>query len=517
MTTFPYVTVHYLNLVPIIDNVYHISLEDFTLSKETTSITLGEVEYKKVFAILIKNDTSTSNITSICQILSKTKTEITFKVISRGIIQDLTYDSLVATEYKFNALPLDFKESTARLFSRLSNVYKSIEFETLEPTLQNLNKVAASLITDNLDLLIYYESNDIRVLFYIFYEYYSLLIDIKGSNFLASKSSKNLNFENYPEYVQEKLQKEYSNLAKHTSSNQESVKIEEYIDYVENLPWGLFKQTNKSLKQLESELDASHYGLDSIKESIIDIVSFEKYTNKHAPDYLLFNGPPGTGKTTLAKAIAEVLNKDYIYISMAGMNDETEIRGHRRTYVGSKPGRIIESLQKIDSLNPVIVLDEIDKMTTFRTNPEYALLELLDPEQNNSFFDRYLELPIDLSKVLFICTSNSIKNISTPLLDRLNVINFENYSTEDKGLILNNYMIPSLSNKYEIPELLNLSDCLKEYLVTNFSLREIKFILLKVAKRNSKLITLKKELILTLQDYSTHFKKEKKKAKIGFK
>ena len=513
---FPYITTHYLDLVPILDNTYTIDAREFNLSKPCVPIEIDGIHYENTFAILIKNDPDTSSVCSICSLIHKDEDFVSFRVVDRGYVKNLEFDILTAERYSYQTLPEDLVLTIQRLFSRLSLVYKSIKFKDLNANMQNLNKVAASIITDNFDLLSYHEATDVRAAFYIFYEYYSLLLEIKTST-LFHEDLTETQEENFPDYVKHKISSEQKLLAKHSNTNQESIKIEEYLELVKRLPWGEYTTNNKDISVIQEELNNSHYGLKEVKDKILDSIAFEKYTNKATSDYLLFSGPPGTGKTSIAKSIAKILNRDYIYISMAGMNDETEIRGHRRTYIGSKPGRIIEKLSKIKTLNPVIVLDEIDKITTVRTNPEYALLELLDPEQNSEFFDRYLELPIDLSKCIFICTCNNHKLLSSPLLDRLQLINFRAYSTAEKKEILLNYLLPTLVDKYNISSLLSFSDDFIEFLTKEYSLRDIKATLLSVAKRNSKLSSLNLPLIEDLSSYNLNFNFIKKEKSIGFK
>ena len=513
---FPYITTHYLDLVPILDNTYTIEAKDFNLSQPCVSIEIDEVNYENIFAILIKNDPNTSSVCSVCTLIHRDQDFITFKVVDRGYIKNLEFDILTAERYHYQNIPNDLTITIERLFSRLSLVYKGIKFKEFAANIENLNRVAASIITDNYDLLSYHEAADLRAAFYIFYEYYSLLLEIKTST-LFHEDLTEMQEETFPDHVKRKISSEQKVLAKHSNANQESIKIEEYLTLVKSLPWGKYKTNNKDISVIQEELNASHYGLTEVKDKILDSIAFEKYTQKATSDYLLFSGPPGTGKTSIAKSIAKILNRDYIYISMAGMNDETEIRGHRRTYIGSKPGRIIEKLSKIDTLNPVVVLDEIDKITTIKTNPDYTLLELLDPEQNSEFFDRYLELPIDLSKCIFICTCNNHKLLSSPLLDRLQLINFRAYSKVEKEEILLNYLLPTLVDKYNISPLLSLSDDFIDFLTKEYSLRDIKATLLSVAKRNSKLSSLDLPLIKDLSSYNFNFNFIKKEKNIGFK
>ena len=234
-----------------------------------------------------------------------------------------------------------------------------------------------------------------------------------------------------------------------------------------------------------------HYGLDYIKDEFLDFLYLEKLTKVKTSSCFLFNGPPGVGKTSLAKSIAKSFNRDFIFISLAGVSDEAEIRGHRRTYTGSKPGRLISGLKTIKSMNPIIVLDELDKLSSsVNTNAvESSLLELFDPEQRASFLDRYLEVPVDLSKAIFICTSNTTDFISKPLLDRLQILTFSDYSLEEKIIIIEEYIYPKIINEYKLNNFnLLLCSTLKKELADKYSLREISSILSKTLRRKAKLL-----------------------------
>ncbi len=226
-----------------------------------------------------------------------------------------------------------------------------------------------------------------------------------------------------------------------------------YIELILDLPWNEYTKDNFNLKNAQKILDRDHFGMEKVKERIIEHLAVLKLKGDLKSPILCLYGPPGVGKTSLGKSIAEALNRQYVRVSFGGLHDEAEIRGHRRTYIGAIPGRIMHNIQKAGSSNPVFVLDEIDKIgTDFRGDPSSALLEVLDPEQNFAFHDNYLSIDYDLSKVLFIATANNLNTVPQPLLDRMELINVGGYITEEKVEIASRHLVPKELNNHGIPK-----------------------------------------------------------------
>ncbi len=256
----------------------------------------------------------------------------------------------------------------------------------------------------------------------------------------------------------------------HPSTPDYSV-VYNHLDLMLDLPWEDYTKDQYDLKKAKKILDNDHYGMDKVKERILEYLAVLKLKGDMKSPILCFIGPPGIGKTSLGKSIANAINRKYVRVSLGGLHDESEIRGHRKTYIGAMPGRILQSIRKIKSSNPVMILDEIDKVgNDFRGDPSSALLEVLDPEQNNNFYDNYLELEYDLSKVLFIVTANNLQNIQPALRDRLEIIDLSGYAIEEKIEIARRHLLPKQKEAHGLKDLnFKISDAVLEKVITDYT------------------------------------------------
>lgn len=255
------------------------------------------------------------------------------------------------------------------------------------------------------------------------------------------------------------------------STSPEYGMLYDYLDFVTSLSWKEEKQAKINLKKAEKILDKNHYGLKKVKKRILEQIAVMNLNKKQSGSILLFVGPPGTGKTSIGKSIADSLNRKYVRVSLGGSRDEADIRGHRRTYIGAMPGRIMSGIEKSGVSNPVMVLDEVDKLaSSYNGDPASALLEVLDPEQNKTFTDHYLNVPYNLSNVLFICTANSTDTIPEPLLNRMEIIEFNGYTPIEKFKIAKNHLIPIMKEDIGLHDKIKISDSAIKLMIENYTM-----------------------------------------------
>lgn len=295
--------------------------------------------------------------------------------------------------------------------------------------------------------------------------------DIVETDKDAESIRKRLAEEPYPEYIKDKVKEELMRYEMLPQANGESGVIKTYIDWLMDLPWWQTTKDNEDLENAQNILDEDHYGLAKVKERIMEYLAVKQMTNSLKAPIICLVGPPGVGKTSLARSVARALDRKFVKMSLGGVRDEAEIRGHRRTYLGALPGRIIQGMKKAGVINPVFLIDEIDKMASdYKGDPSSAMLEVLDPEQNSMFSDHYIEEPYDLSKVLFIATANYLENIPPALQDRLEIIQLSSYTDIEKVNIAKEHLLPKQMEENGLKDnQLTINDDMLLYLIRYYT------------------------------------------------
>ncbi len=297
---------------------------------------------------------------------------------------------------------------------------------------------------------------------------------------------------NWPKAAKEHFDKGIEKLERMHPSTPDYSLVYNHLDLMLDLPWNEITEDHYDLKKAKAVLDHDHFGMEKIKQRLLEYLAVLKLKGDMKSPILCFVGPPGIGKTSLGKSIANAIGRKYIRVSLGGLHDESEIRGHRKTYIGAMPGRIIQSIRKVKSSNPVMILDEIDKVgNDFRGDPSSALLEVLDPEQNNNFYDNYLELEYDLSKVLFIATANSLQSIQPALRDRLEIIDLNGYATEEKIQIATRHLLPKQKEAHGLKDIpFKISDKVMKEIIQDYTresgVRELDRMLASLMRKQAK-------------------------------
>lgn len=391
--------------------------------------------------------------------------EAHFKMLKKSFIN---FVKLLGDES--NEMPMNIEgEENIGEFTNMVSGYLPIDYRKKQDLLETLdinkriekllviieNEIKVVKVQRKLAAKIKKSADDSQKEFYL-REQLKFIQEELGEDFDESKElnelKEKINSSKMPKIAKEKCLEELRKLKNVSMATSEGNSIRTYLDWVLDIPWGRYTRESLDIEKVEKILNEEHYGLKDVKERILEYLSVKKISGSSKGPILCLVGPPGVGKTSIASSIAKAINRKYVRMSLGGMSDEAEIRGHRRTYVAAIPGRIIYALKEAKSMNPLMLLDEIDKLSSnYKGNPADALLEVLDSEQNKTFRDNFIELPTDLSKVLFITTANSLETIPRPLLDRMEVVEVSGYTYEEKFHIAKEHLIKKIFNQYSLP------------------------------------------------------------------
>ena len=391
--------------------------------------------------------------------------EAHFKMLKKSFIN---FVKLLGDESNEMPMTIESEENISE-FTNMVSGYLPIDYRKKQELLETLdinkriekllviieNEIKVVKVQRKLAAKVKKSADDSQKEFYL-REQLKFIQEELGEDFDESKElnelKEKINSSKMPKIAKEKCLEELRKLKNVSMATSEGNSIRTYLDWVLDIPWGRYTRESLDIEKVEKILDEEHYGLKDVKERILEYLSVKKISGSSKGPILCLVGPPGVGKTSIASSIAKAINRKYVRMSLGGMSDEAEIRGHRRTYVAAIPGRIIYALKESKSMNPLMLLDEIDKLSSnYKGNPADALLEVLDSEQNKTFRDNFIELPTDLSKVLFITTANSLETIPRPLLDRMEVVEVSGYTYEEKFHIAKEHLIKKIFNQYSLP------------------------------------------------------------------
>ena len=410
--------------------------------------------------------------------------EAHFKMLKKTFI---TFVKLLGDES--NEMPLNIEnEDDISEFTNMVSGYLPIEYRKKQELLETLdinkrieklliiieNEIKVVRVQRKLASKVKKSADDSQKEFYL-REQLKFIQEELGEDFDEAKELNELrekiNSSKMSKLAKEKCLEELKRLKSISMATSEGNSIKTYLDWVLDIPWGKYTRESLDIEKVEKILNEEHYGLEDVKERILEYLSVKKISGSSKGPILCLVGPPGVGKTSIARSIAKAINRKYVRMSLGGMSDEAEIRGHRRTYVAAIPGRIIYGLKEAKSMNPLMLLDEIDKLSSnYKGNPADALLEVLDSEQNKTFRDNFIELPTDLSKVLFITTANSLETIPRPLLDRMEVVEVSGYTYEEKFHIAKEHLIKKIFKQYSLPmDKVNITDEAIKFIIDGYT------------------------------------------------